>query len=217
MVSNKRIVLLTLLFVVLSIAAYVIVVVVPARLAENAYEGAKQIGRDISKIFQITPEVVVNNTIVLQQQTPILELATVSQKFQHQYDWTNIWLRSTKKILIKGIFEAKAGFDLQKKFTVHINDNKATVVLPAPQILSVELLGNATFKDEQGVWNWVNNDDRSKAMNAFQQDARKYADHADFIEQAKNNLKKDLTAIFNRHGKEVDIKFVQLYPTGIDK
>lgn len=212
MISNKKIILITVLLVIASISAYVIVVVVPSRLAERAYEGAKKIGRDVGKLFNITPEVIVNNTIVLQQQTSILELATVSQKFQHQYDWTNTWLGSTKKVFIQGTFEAKAGFDLKKKFTIRIEKDRATITLPAPQILSVELLGNASFRDEQGVWNWINNEDRSKAINAFQQDARKYAAQADFIQQAKNNMEKELKNIFKLHGKEVQVIFVQSYP-----
>jgi uncharacterized protein DUF4230 len=208
MISNKKIILITVLLVILSISAYVIVVVVPSRLAEQAYEGAKQIGRDVGKLFNITPEVIVNNTIVLQQQTAILELATVSQKFQHQYDWINTWLGSTKKVFIQGTFEAKAGFDLQKRFTIRIENDRATIVLPAPRILSVELLGDASFKDEHGVWNWINNEDRSKAINAFQQDARKYAAQADFIQQAKINMEKELKNIFKLHGKEVEVIFV---------
>ncbi len=218
MFSTKKIVLATLLLMVLTVSVYIIVVVVPAKLAAKAYEGAKAIGSDISKLFNITPEIIVNNTIVLQQQTPILELATVSQKFQHQYDWANTWLGSTKKIFITGTFEAKAGFDVKNKFTIRINDDKATIILPAPQILSVSLVGDASFRDEQGVWNWVNNDDRSKALNAFQQDANKYAAQADFIQQAKNNIEKQLRTILKSHGKDVEINFVQSYPAqGLEK
>jgi hypothetical protein len=112
--SSRKIILLILLLITVSVTAYVIVVVIPARLAEKSYEGAKQIGRDISKVLQFTPEIKVNNTIVLQQQTPILELATVSQKFQHQYDWVNTWMGSTKKINISGVFEARRDLILPK-------------------------------------------------------------------------------------------------------
>ena len=98
MFTNRKLVLLIVLLVTLSIAAYTLLVFIPSRLAQQSYEGAKQIGRDIAKAFNVTPEITVNNTVVLQQQTPILELATLSQKFQHHYDWTNTWLGSTKKL-----------------------------------------------------------------------------------------------------------------------
>ncbi len=207
MLSNGKIILIIILLITLSTAAYVIIVIIPARLAEKTYEGAKQIGHDISKAFQFTPEITVNNTVVLQQQTPILELATVSQKFQHQHDWTNTWMGSTKKINITGIFEAKAGFNLKQKFTIRISDDEAIVTMPPAKILSVELIGDVKFHDEHGVWNWIRMDDRATAISAFQQDARKYADQADFVKQAQINMSKDLQKILALHGKQMTIEF----------
>lgn len=210
MFGNVKIILITILLITLGITAYVLVVVIPAQLAERSYEGAKQIGRDISEAFQFTPEITVNNTVVLQQQTPILELATLSQKFQHQYSWTNTWLGSTKEIRIKGSFEAKAGFDLNKKFSIQIEDEKAIVTLPKPQLLSMESLNDVKFEDENGVWNWVDMEDRSKALNAFTGDARKYAEQAQFILQAREVMEKKLTEILKIHGKEVTIRYPEV-------
>lgn len=205
--SNRKLILIIILLITASIASYFIFVVVPTRLAQRTYDGAKQIGRDISSLFSFTPEITVNNTIVLQQQTPILELATVSQRFQHQYDWTNTRLGSTKKISITGGFEAKAGFDLHKKFSIRIDEERATIYMPRPQLLSVTPLDNITFKDEHGYWNWVNMDDRAKAMNAFNADAKKYATEAQFVEQARNNMEKELKKILESHGKTVEIRY----------
>jgi hypothetical protein len=207
MFGNAKIILITILLIALSITAYVLVVVIPAQLAERSYEGAKKIGRDISEAFQFTPEITVNNTVVLQQQTPILELATLSQKFQHQYTWTNTWLGSTKEIRITGSFEAKAGFDLNKKFSIRLDDEKAVVTLPKPQLLSIESLNNVKFEDENGVWNWVDMADRSKALNAFTGDAKKYAEQAQFIIQARDSMEKKLTEILKQHGKAVTIQY----------
>jgi hypothetical protein len=209
MFSSRKIILLIILLIAISLTAYTIIVVIPTRLAERSYEGAKQIGHDISKIFQFTPEIKVNNTIVLQQQTPILELATVSQKFQHQYDWINMWMGSEKKINVSGTFEAKAGFNLKEKFTIEIQDDLAIVKLPPAQILSVESLGDVKFRDEQGVWNWIHNEDREAAINAFQKDARTYAVQAEFIKQAEVNIERDLRKIMESHGKKLVISFQQ--------
>jgi hypothetical protein len=207
MFSNRKILLVIILIITFTVAAYWVVVVIPSRLAEKTYEGARQIGRDFAKMFSFTPEVTVNNTIVLLQQSPVLELATLSQKFQHHYDWTNTWLGSTKKISINGGFEAKAGFDLRKKFTIQINDNNAIVYLPRPQLLSIQPLDNVTFADESGVWNWVNMEDRSKAMNAFTADARKYAAQAGFVDAARESMIKQITQILTAHGKAVEVRF----------
>ncbi len=207
MFTNRKLFLVTVFLVVVSITAYMLAVYIPTQIMERSYEGAKQIGHDIAQVFKVTPEVTVNHTVVLQQQTPILELATLSQKFQHRYDWTNTWLGSTKKINIAGSFEAKAGFDLHKKFLVEIANNKAVVTLPKPQLLSVEPLGDVTFRDENGVWNWVDADDRAKAMNAFTTDARKYGQQAQFVDHARLEVETKLREIFSLHGMPVEIRY----------
>ncbi|HEY9008267.1 MAG TPA: DUF4230 domain-containing protein [Ohtaekwangia sp.] len=207
MFSNRKIILIIVLLITLSITAYVLIVYIPTKVAQRSYEGAKQIGRDFKEAFQFTPEVTVNNTVVLQQQTPILELATISQKFQHQYIWNSTWLKSTKKITVTGTFEAKAGFDLNQKFSIRINDDKAIVTLPHPQLLSIESLRDVKSKDENGLWNWVNPEDRSNAMNAFITDARRYAEQAEFVKQAQQSFEAKIKEIMKLHGKEVTIEY----------
>lgn len=207
MFSNKKIILIILLLMALSTTAYFMLVVIPAKIARQTYDGAKQIGKDVASVFQLTPEITVNNTIVLQQRSPVLELATIKQQFQHQYSWKNTWAGSTKKINISGIFESKAGFDLNKKFSIILRDDHATVLLPSPQVLSVELVGDIKFSDEHGIWNWVDQQDRANAIEAFQRDARTYAQQADFIQLARNNAKEKLEAILKAHGKTVEIVF----------
>lgn len=207
MFTDRKLFLITVFLIVVSVTAYMLLVFIPSRIAEKSYDGAKQIGRDIASVFQITPEITVNNTVVLQQQTPILELATVSQKFQHRYDWTNTWLGSTKKINISGTFEAKAGFDLHEKFIIDISANRAVVTLPSPKLLSMEPSGDVRFTDENGVWNWVDAQDRSKAMNAFTRDALKYGQEAKFVEQAKSEMEMKLREIFLMHGIQVEFRY----------
>jgi hypothetical protein len=207
MFTDRKLTLLIIFFIVISITGYVLLVVIPTRIAERSYEGAKQIGQDIAKAFQVTPEITVNNTVVLQQKSAVLELATLSQKFEHRYDWTNTWLGSTKKINITGTFEAKAGFDLNKKFSIEINDSKAVVTLPPPQLLSIEPQGDVKFTDEHGVWNWVDAADRSKAMNAFTKDARRYGEQGKFVDQAKQEIEKKLKEILAFHEKDVEIRY----------
>jgi hypothetical protein len=205
---NRKLVLGSIFLIALSIAAYVILVVIPAKVARQTYDGAKQLGRDIEKAFNFTPEVTVNNTVVLQQQSPVLELATLSQTFQHQYKWTNTWLKSTKEIRISGTFVAKVGFNLDRRFAVQIDDDKAMVFLPEPIILSLEPQGDVKFEDENGIWNLVKDEDRSRALNAFQLDGRKYAQQADFVSQAKSEAEKKISDVLKLHVKEVAFIYV---------
>lgn len=191
------------IIIVGTLAAYVLLVIIP----KQSYNTAKAIGKDFSEAFQFTPEVKVRNTIVLQQQTAILELATLSQNFQHRYNWKNAWMGSTKQIEISGSFEAKCGFDLQKKFSIVLVNNKAIVYLPSPKILSLEPKADLTFKDENGYWNWVNENDRTTAVNAFISDARNFAAQAAFIQDTKKVTEEKLRDLLKSHVDEVDFVY----------
>jgi hypothetical protein len=204
---SRNLKLIIALVVVATIASYVIFVVIPTQLAERGYEAAKTLGEDFKKAFQFTPEITVNNTVVLNQQTPVLEMAVLAQNFEHRYSWTNTWLNSTKQIFITGTFEAKAGFDLNQKFSIVLKDDKAIITLSEPKILSVESQGDITYRDESGVWNWINADDRTKATNAFIQDARTYAMHAEFVKDAKEHMEKRLRLLLQPYAKEVVIQY----------
>lgn len=207
MFSNKRIIAFIVLLISICIAVYVLFVFIPTTIAQRSYDGAKRIGNDIRNALNFSPEITVNNTVVLQQQTSILELASVSQNFHHQYEWINKWMGSTKKIKITGTFEAKAGFNLQEKFKIIITDEKAVITLPSPKLLSLESKSDIKFMDENGVWNWVRYEDRTNAINAFNNDAKRYAGQASFIEAAKTKLEQQLTKILKSHGKEVEFRY----------
>lgn len=205
----RKILAFILLIITICVAAYVLVVFIPSAIAKRAYDGAKEIGREINELLQFTPEITVNNTVVLQQQTPILELATVKQTFRHEYSWKNEWLGSAKSIKITGTLEAKAGFDLKKKLRIDINDDDAVIYLPSPEILSVEPSGEYKFEDEHGIWNWVSGDDRSKAITDFHRSARRFAEQAEFINDAKQKLEQQLSEIMQRHGKKAEFVYAE--------
>jgi hypothetical protein len=206
-IMSRNLKLLIVLFIVATIAGYVVLVTIPSELAKRSYEGAKTLGEDIRKAFNVTPEVKVNNTIVLNQQTPLLELSVLSQNFEHRYVWHNSWLGSTKKISITGTFNAKVGFDLRQKFSITLRQAKAYVTLPLPRTLSVESMGDIEYRDENGIWNWVSIEDRTRATNAFITDARRYADKARFVQQAQADMEKELTVLLEPYAKEVVIDY----------
>ena len=84
------------------------------------------------------------------------------------------------------------GFDLHKKFSITLRDNKAFVSVPWPQTLSVESLGDIQYRDEQGIWNWVDTNDRTRATNDFISDARRYANGAPFVDDARSRMESQL-------------------------
>ena len=204
---SRNLKLLIALIIFGTISAYVLLVTIPTIMAQRSYEGAKTLAEDFRKAFQFTPEIKVNNTVVLNQQTPTLELSVLSQNFEHRYTWENSWLRSTKKIFISGTFNAKVGFDLHEKFSITLRDNKAFVSLPQPQTLSVESQGDIQYRDENGIWNWVDIEDRTRATNAFISDARRYANRASFVNDAKKVMEERLKVLLKSHSEEVVITY----------
>ena len=204
---SRNLKLLIILIITATIAAYVVLVFIPTQIAKRSYEAAKEVGEEIRKAFQFTPEVRVNNTVVLNQQISVFELAVIEQSFEHRYTWENSWLGSTKKIFISGTFNAKAGFDLNKKFTIVLRDDKAYVTLPPPRALSVEPVGDIVYRDEQGIWNWVDLDDRTRATNAFIRDARRYAAEAKFVGDARKEIEARLKTLLDPYVEEVVIDF----------
>lgn len=204
MFSERRIILTIVLLVCICITGYVILVFIPSTVAEKSYQAAQKVSKDIREALQFTPQVTVNNMIIVQQESPLFELVTLSQKFYHQYEWTNQWMGSTKKIKITGTFEAKAGFDLNESFTIDIDANKAIVQLPSPKILAVESASDIKFEDEHGVWNWINESDRSAAINAFTSDARRYAEKAAFRDEALRVARERIREIILRHVEIVE-------------
>lgn len=215
MFSSRKLLLLIILLLTAGCVAYLLFVIIPARIAQNTYEGAKQIGEDIRNVFNVTPQISVNNRVVIKEQLPVFELATLSQQFDHEYTWTNTWLNSTKKIKIKGSFLAKVGFDLHQSFTINIDGEEARVTLPPPELLSLTPENDITFEDENGIWNWVDTEDRTSAINDFNRDAKNYAASAPWIQNAKGEIEKRLTEIFSKHGLHVTVRYTasdQLQP-----
>ncbi len=204
---GRNLKLLIVLIIVGTIAAYIVLVTIPTELARRSYNGARALGEDFRKAMQFTPEIRVDNTIVVQQQTAVFELSVLHQNFEHRYVWKNSWLGSTKKIFIDGSFNASVGFDLHERLSVVLRDGTAYVTLPEPRILSVESLGDISYRDEQGIWNWVNTDDRTRATNAFILDSRRYADTAPFVMEAKTEMEERLKMLLEPYADEVVIDY----------
>lgn len=204
---SRNLKLFIILVITLTVSGYIFLVVIPTEMARRSYEGAKALAEDIRKAFRFTPEVRVNNTIILNQETSVFELSVLQQNFGHRFIWENSWLGSTKKIFIAGTFDAKVGFDLHEKFSITLSDDKAYVSLPQPRILSVESLGNISYRDENGIWNWVDIDDRTRATNAFIRDARRFAEQAAFKGRAKGEMEKRLTALLKPYAQEVVVTY----------
>ena len=127
-------IVLTLLLAGAGVTAFFIVVKAPADLARRTAES-------IREVFDFTPRVTLNETVMIAENTPILEVATVSRSLMVHHRWSHTWLGSTKTLELHGSFTAKAGFDLREPFTIDIQRSPLRVVarMPAPKLLSVQM------------------------------------------------------------------------------
>ena len=127
-------IVLALLLAGAGVTAYYMVVKAPADLARRTAEG-------IREVFDFTPRVTLNETVLIAENTPILEVATVSRSLLIRHRWSHTWLGSTKTLELHGSFTAKAGFDLREPFAIDIRRSPLRVVarMPAPKLLSVQM------------------------------------------------------------------------------
>jgi hypothetical protein len=198
--SPTKILLITLAMIVATACTYFLVVVIPKKALSEQYELAKNIGRDIDRAMQFTPQISIRNEIVLNKQANILELATKSQTFRHEFEWRHTWLGSEKIVRIKGNFVAKAGYDLKQLVSINIEPHLVTVTVPEPKILSVEAI-DYQIEGESGWWNSISDADRSMELKEFTSDARKAMEGSELLASARNNFEDSLNKIFsNRLG-----------------
>ena len=179
-------------------AFYVVAVKAPSDLARNTAEGVRE-------FFNFTPQVRIDQTVVIEQMTPILEVATVAREMRVDHAWQQTWLRSTKTIQVQGVFTAKAGFDLREPFRIDIEKRPLRVVarMPPPKILSIDMREYKVVKDEDGWWNSVTPKDREDAVRQIRAEAIKKAERSGLLEEARGTVEARLREIVHRSGSTV--------------
>jgi hypothetical protein len=185
-----------------AIAFYIVLVRIPADLAANLSQGIKE-------TFNFTPQININERIVIEQTTPIMELATVSRDIAVDYSWSHEWLGSTKTIALRGTFTAKAGFDLKEPFTVAIEKYplKVRASMSTPKILSMQLNSYDILQDENGWWNRISDGDRESAVQSLQRIAREKAERSGMLEEARLTIEQRIKEIVERNGAMVEFNY----------
>ena len=178
---------------------YAVFIKAPTELARATAQG-------IQELFNFTPRVKIDQTIVIEQNAPIMEIATVSRQLMVDYTWSHTWLGSTKTIHLIGTFTAKAGFDLKDPFTIEIERSPLRVKasLPAPKILSITMDSYRIVADESGWWNTISNADREAGVEQLQSTARAQAESSGMLEEARTSAEQRIKEIVQRNGSTVE-------------
>lgn len=176
-----------------AVGAYLLFVKAPAEVAHTIAQGIKE-------TFHFTPQVRINETVVIEQTSPIAELATVARDVLVDYDWSHRWLGSTKTLRLRGVFTAKAGFDLQQPFRITITDAPLEVraELPPPKLLSVQMDSFSILEDESGWWNRISDEDREQAIGALQHSAREKVLRTGLLDSARATIERRIHELARR-------------------
>ena len=178
---------------------YAVFIKAPTELAHATAQG-------IQEFFNFTPRVKINQTIVIEQNASIMEVATVSRQLTVDYTWLHTWLGSTKTIHLIGTFTAKAGFDLKDPFTIEIEKSPLRVraSLPPPKILSISMDSYRIAADESGWWNRISSDDREAGVEQLQFTARTQAESSGMLEEARTSAEQRIKEIVQKNGSTVE-------------
>ncbi|MBI5472785.1 MAG: DUF4230 domain-containing protein [Ignavibacteriae bacterium] len=200
--SSLIIIAVGVALVLAAFAAYVVVVKIPSDLAAGIAKG-------VNEAFNFTPQVKMENTVVIEQTVPITELAIVSRDISVDYTWSHEWLGSTKTIALRGTFTAKAGFDLREPFAIEITKYPITVRanMPAPQLLSVQMNTYKILEDESGWWNRITNADRELAVAALQHRAREEAINSGMLAETRAAIEARIAEIVRKHDATIDLGY----------
>jgi hypothetical protein len=190
-----------LLFFGGTVAAYRLLIQAPAKLAQVTADGLRS-------FFQVTPRVTVNDVVVIEQNSPILEIATVSRPLLIDHEWAHTWLGSTKTVHVRGVFTAKAGYDLRKPFELRISGSPLRVAarLPRPQLLSLQMDSYEVVQDESGWWNRLTEADRTNAVTTLQALARQKAEGSGILEEVGRSAEERIRELVERNGAVVEFE-----------
>jgi predicted Fe-S protein YdhL (DUF1289 family) len=182
-------------------AAYRLLIQAPAEMAHAAAEGVRT-------LFQVTPRVTVNETVIIEQTSPILEIATISRPVLVDYEWSHSWLGSTKTLHIRGTFTAKAGYDLKKPFEIAISTSPLNVKarLPNPELLSLQTDSLVELRDENGWWNRLTDEDRTSVLSTLQALARQKAVATGILDEVRTSAEARIRELVARNGAETEFE-----------
>ncbi|CAN5456669.1 hypothetical protein BH20VER3_BH20VER3_23040 [soil metagenome] len=170
----------------------------PGRTLDSGVTRLEQVGRKARDTFlelaHLQPKVTVNNRVYLEQTKTVAELAVLARRVQVEHEMMHSWAGSTKRIKLHGTYLVKAGFDLSKKFTVHVLADEIVIELPHARILSVEQEQVEVLTLENGLWNRISPDDIQAQLGALPREARAKA--ADMPGAAEETFKRQLLEKF---------------------
>lgn len=157
-------------------------------------------------VAHLQPRVTVDEHVVFEQTSPVLELAVVEREIAVERDTADTWLGSTKHIRLRAVYRVKAGFDLRQPFDVRVEGAKITGRLPPARLLSTEQVRLEAMDLRDGMWNRVDPEELKAEINRLNTEARLKALSAGLTREAESSLAAQLRGKLGP-GYPIDITF----------
>lgn len=185
--------ILAFLLILFGVMAWLVFIYFP----KKTLSVAKELAEAVKNTLGMTPQVTINQKIVYKRTNEILQLAMIEQDFDIEHETSHTWMRSEKRITLRGAYRAKIGFDLQKGFNIEVRrgnflkPGQITLQLPRAEVLSVEPLELQKTKTS-GLINWVTNKDMEIAVRELSELAQNKASKLEMLEDAEKRIENRL-------------------------
>jgi hypothetical protein len=169
-----------------------------------------------AQVFQVRPQITVNQKVIFTQTAPIAELAVVTKEEQVSLEFDTSYQvfsqtvpLTEKKLTAQAVYRIKAGFDLREPFSVEIDPKTHAIraKLPPAKILSVEQVGDLSLVGEDGWLDRVNDTDRMQILDSLQKAARSQAENSGLKEDAQKQAQARLEEILRHNGENVELEW----------
>ncbi len=170
-------------------------VTLPERAAAAGGAEIERLVQAFGAVVHTRPRVVVNQRVVVEQASPVLELAVLEREITVERETENTWLHSTKRVRIRGSYRVKAGYDLRQPFEVDVTGQAPQVVrvqMPPAKLLSVELERLDLLTMDDGLWNHVQPEEFADQVNDLTLNAHLQANQEGLKAEAEKMLTEQL-------------------------
>ncbi len=174
-----------------------------------------------AQVLRVQPRITVNQRVVLTQTAPIAELAIVTKEelvtlgFTKHFEVLSYAVPLTeKKLTAEAVYRLKAGFDLSQPFSVEIDPatHNLRATMPHAKILSVEQIGDLTYRADDAVLNRITDEERAKILNDLHAAARDAAEESTLKSDAEQQVTQRLKELMKHNGQPIQIEWADTVP-----
>jgi hypothetical protein len=173
-----------------------------------------KIGRVLSEAFReklgLSPAIRIQDWVVVEERKPIAELALVSRDTDIEHRVKSVLMHSKAELALRAAFRVKAGFDFRAaEFSLRLDPDlkQAGLDLPAPRVLSVEMVRYDVLTDRSGWWNRISEDQKALAMRDMQARAKLEAIRAGILGDCRQRLDAELAQVSSRTGVRITARY----------